>query len=82
MRCRRQLIGMGTETRVLEPESLRELVKAELHGVLSYYSEPIESHQEQPVRDNNEFLILFTLILGGRLCILIQTIPIWTKPGA
>ena len=64
---------MGTEARVLEPESLKELVKAELHGVMSYYTEPVESHQEQPVRDNNEFLILFTLIWGGRLCLLIQT---------
>ena len=47
MRCRRQLIGMGTEARVLEPESLRELVKAELSGALSYYAELIETLREQ-----------------------------------
>ena len=45
-------MGMGTEARVLGPESLKELVKDELHGALSYYTEPIESYQEQPVRDN------------------------------
>ena len=39
-------MGMGTEARVLGPESLKELVKAELHGVLSYYTKPIESHQQ------------------------------------
>ncbi|MEA3232024.1 MAG: transcriptional regulator, partial [Thermodesulfobacteriota bacterium] len=33
------VMGMGTEARVLEPESLKELVKAELHGALSYYTE-------------------------------------------
>ena len=61
-KTRQWVTGMGTEARVLEPESLKELVKAELHGVPSYYTEPVESHQEQPVHDNNEFLILFTLI--------------------
>jgi len=47
MRFRRQHIGMGTEARVLEPESLKELVKAELSGALSYYTELVESLQEQ-----------------------------------
>jgi len=51
MRCRRQLIGMGTEARVLGPESLKELVKAELHGVLSYYKEPAESFHEQSIHN-------------------------------
>ena len=47
MRCRRQLIGMGIEARVLEPESLKELVKAELSGALSYYTEPIDPLQNK-----------------------------------
>ena len=42
-----QRVGMGTEARVLEPESLKELVKAELHGALSYYKEPIDPLQNQ-----------------------------------
>ena len=44
---RQRVIGMGTAARVLEPESLKELVKAELSGALSYYTESVESLQEQ-----------------------------------
>ena len=51
-KTRQWVMGMGTEARVLEPASLKELVKAELSGALSYYSEPVESLREQPVRDN------------------------------
>ena len=45
-------MGMGTEARVLGPESLKELVKAELSGALSYYTEPIESLQKQLLPNN------------------------------
>ena len=47
-KTRQWVTGMGTEARVLEPESLKELVKAELNGALSYYTESVESLQEQP----------------------------------
>jgi predicted DNA-binding transcriptional regulator YafY len=46
------VMGMGTEARVLEPESLKEMVKAELISALSYYTESIESFREQPTRNN------------------------------
>ncbi len=48
---RQWVMGMSTAARVLEPESLKELVKAELHGVLSYYTEPVESFQEQSIHN-------------------------------
>jgi predicted DNA-binding transcriptional regulator YafY len=44
---RQWVMGMGTEARVLEPESLKELVKAELHGALSYYTKPIDPLQNK-----------------------------------
>jgi len=44
---RQWVMSMGTEARVLGPENLRGLVKAELEGALTYYTEPIESLHEQ-----------------------------------
>ena len=46
-KTRQWVTGMGIAARVLKPESLKELVKAELSGALSYYTELIESLQEQ-----------------------------------
>jgi len=48
------VMGMGTEARVLEPESLKERVKAELHGALSYYTDFVGLLQERSVHYQRE----------------------------
>ena len=44
---RQWVMGLGAEARVLEPESLKELLKAELADALTYYTEPAEPHRDR-----------------------------------